>query len=121
MSVSLTSQQILRIAAVAFVALAAAVALIQSRRGEKVAVIMPLGQSEADTLVSELAHCRTITPDDTAVLESCRRIWAENRQHFFLSTKSPQLPAALVSGAPAMPAKGQDQVPPSGVDQGRVR
>jgi len=121
MSVSLTSQQILRIAAVAFVALAAAVALIQSRRGEKVAVIMPLGQSEADTLVSELAHCRTITPDDTAVLESCRRIWAENRQHFFLSTKSPQPPAALGPGAPAVPVKGQDRVPSFGVDQGRAR
>ena len=41
MSVSLTSQQIRRIAAVAFVALAAAVALIQSQRGEDAAVLMP--------------------------------------------------------------------------------
>ena len=121
MNSSLASQQFLRIVAVVFVALAAAVVAIQSRRGEDAAVLTTLGRSEADALVSELARCRTITPDDTAVLEACRRIWAENRQHFFLSTKSPQLPAALVSGAPAMPAKGQDQVPPSGVDQGRVR
>ena len=121
MNASLTSQQFLRIAAIIFVALAAAVALIQSRRGEKVAVIMPLGQSEADTLVSELAHCRTITPDDTAVLESCRRIWAENRQHFFLSTKSSPSPAGLTPSAPAVPAKGQDRAPLSRVDQGRVR
>jgi len=121
MNASPTSQRFLRIAAIIFVALAAAVALIQNQRGEDTVVLTPLERGEADALVNELARCRTITPDDTAVLEVCRRIWAENRQHFFLSTKSPQLPAALVSGAPAMPAKGQDRVPPSGVDQGRVR
>ena len=121
MNASLTSQQLLRIAAIVFVALAAAVAMMPSQRGEEAAVLMHLGRSDADAFVSELARYRTITSDDAAVLEACRRIWAENRQHFFLSTKSPQLPAALVSGAPAMPAKGQDQVPPSGVDQGRVR
>jgi conjugative transfer region protein TrbK len=118
MNTSLTSQQFLRIAAVVFVALAAVVALIQSQRGEEAAVLMPLGQGEADALVSELARCRTITPNDTAVLESCRRIWAENRQRFFLSTKSSPPPAAL---APSAPAKGQDHVPPYEVDQGRVR
>jgi conjugative transfer region protein TrbK len=121
MNSSPTSQQFLRIAAVIFVALAAAAAVIQSRSGEDAAVLMPLERGDADALVSELARCRTITPDDTAVLESCRRIWAENRQHFFLSSKSPQLPAALAPGAPAVLVKGQDRVPPSGVDQGRVR
>jgi conjugative transfer region protein TrbK len=120
MNISLTSQQFLRIAAIVLVAFAAAVAVIRSQHGEDAAVLMPLGQGEADALVRELARCRTITSDDTAVLEACRRIWAENRQHFFLSTKSPQLPAALASGAPAMPVKGQDRVPPSGVDQGRA-
>lgn len=121
MNASPTSQQFLRIAAVIFVALAAAVAVIQSRSGEEVVVLMPLEQGDADALVSELARCRTITPDDAAGLEACRRIWAENRQHFFLSTKSPQLPAALGPGAPAVPVKGQDRVPSFGVDQGRVR
>ena len=117
----LTSQQFLRIAAVIFVALAAAVAVIQSRRGREAAVLAPLGRGEADALVSELARCRTITPDHTAVLEACRRIWAENRQHFFLSTKSPPPPAAPTPDAPAVPVKGQDRVPPYGVDQGRAR
>ena len=120
MNTSLTSQQFLRIAAIIFVALAAAVALIQSQRGEDAAVLMPLGRGEADAHASELARCRTITPDDAAGLEACRRIWAENRQHFFLSTKSPQPPAALGPGAPAVPVKGQDRVPPSEVDQGRA-
>jgi len=121
MNTSLTSQQFLRIAAIIFVALAAAVALIQSQRGEDTVVLTPLERGEADALVSELARCRTITPDDAAGLEACRRIWAENRQHFFLSTKSPQPPAALGPGAPAVPVKGQDRVPSFGVDQGRAR
>jgi len=121
MNASLTSQQFLRIAAVVFVALAAAVAVIQSRRGEDSAVLTPLARDDADALVSELARCRTITPDDTAVLEVCRRIWAENRQHFFLSTKSPPSPAAPAPDAPAVAVKGQDPAPPNGVDQGRAR
>ena len=33
-------------------------------------------------------------PDEAAALETCRRVWAENRRQFFGSTKSPQLPAA---------------------------
>jgi conjugative transfer region protein TrbK len=121
MSASLTSQQFLRITAVIFVALAAAVVAIQSRRGEDAAALTPLERGDADALVSELARCRTITPDDTAVLEFCRRIWAENRQHFFLPTKSPAPPAAPAPDAPAVPVKGQDRVPPYGVDQGRAR
>ncbi|MFY9953856.1 putative entry exclusion protein TrbK-alt [Bradyrhizobium sp.] len=121
MNASLTSQQFLRIAAVVFVALAAAVAVIQSRSREDATVLTPLERGEADALVSELARCRTITPDDTAVLEACRRIWAENRQHFFLSTKSPPPPAAPAPDARAESVKGQDRVPPYGVDQGRAR
>lgn len=121
MSSYLTSQQFVRVGAVVIVALAAAVAVIQSRRVEDAAVLSPLERGDGDALVSERARCRTITPDDTAVLESCRRIWAENRQHFFQSTKSPPRPAAPALDAPAVPVKGQDRVPPYGVDQGRAR
>ncbi len=121
MSSYLTSQQFLRVAAVMFVTLTAAVAVIQSRRGEDAAVLAPLGRGEADALVSELAHCRTITSDDTAVLDACRRIWAENRQQFFVSTKSPQLPAPPAPNAPVGLMKRQERVLPHEVDQGRTR
>lgn len=121
MNASLTSRQFLRIAAVVFVALAAAVAVIQSRRGEDAAVLTPLDRGEADALVSELARCRTITPDDTAVLESCPRTWAENRQHFFLSTKSPPPPTAAVRDAPAEPIKSQVRGSLDGVERGEAR
>src|SRR5260370_18472204 len=115
MSSYLTSQQFLRIAAVVFVTLASAVAVVQSRRGEDAAVLATLGRDEADPLVSELTRCRTITPDDTAGLDACRRIWAENRQHFFISTKSSQLPAPAAANAPAERTKSQERVPPQDV------
>ena len=108
-------------AAIAFGVLIAGVAVIQSRRSEGAAVLTPVGHGEADALVSELARCRTITPDDTAVLEACRGIWAENRQHFFLSTKSPQPTTASAPNAPAIPMKSQDHVQPYGVEQGGTR
>jgi conjugative transfer region protein TrbK len=121
MNTHLTFQQSLRVAAVVIVVLAAAVAVIQSRRGEEAAVLTPLGRGEADALVSELARCRTVTSDETMSLEACRRIWAENRQHFFASTKSPQLPTALAPDPAAVPVKDQDRAPPYGFDQGRAR
>jgi conjugative transfer region protein TrbK len=121
MSTFLTSQQFLRVAAIVFVTLATAVAVIQSRRGEDAAVPAPVERGESDPLVSELARCRTVTSDDTAGLDACRRIWAENRQHFFVLTKSPQLPASPASDAPAGLMKSQGQVLPHEIDQGRTR
>jgi conjugative transfer region protein TrbK len=120
MSSYLTSQQFLRIAAVVFVMLAAAVAVIQSRRGEDAAVTTPMERGEAAALVGELARCRTVTSEDTAGLDACRRIWAETRQHFF-SAKSPQLPNPAAPNAPAGLTKSQDRVPPYEVDNGRTR
>ena len=121
MSSYLTSQQFLRVAAVVFVTLAAAVAVIQNRRGEEAAVLAPFEAGEADALVRELARCRTVTPDDALVLEACRRLWAENRQHFFVSTKSPQLPAPPAPDAPAEFVKSQERVTPSEIDQSGTR
>ncbi len=99
--------------------LTAAVAMIRSRRDEDPKVFAPLVPSEADVL-GDLARCRTITPDDTAGLDACRRVWAENRQHFF-TTKSPLLATPLTPNAPGEPMKSPDQVPPHDVDQGRTR
>ncbi len=116
-------RQFIRVTAIAGVllAIAMAMAVIQSRRGEEAATLRPVEPGAADALVSELARCRTITPDDPGLLESCRHIWAENRQRFFLSTKSPQLPVLSVPDVPAVPMKKQDRVPPSGTEQGGSR
>jgi conjugative transfer region protein TrbK len=121
MSSYLTSQQFLRVAAVVFVTLAAAVAVIQSRRGEEAAVLAPFEAGEADALVRELARCRTVTPDDALVLEACRRLWAENRQHFFVPTKSPQLPDPPPPNALGELRKSQERIPHGEIDQSRTR
>jgi conjugative transfer region protein TrbK len=108
MSTYVTSQRFLRAAAVVFVMLAVSAALVESRRGENAAVLTRLEPGEADALVHELARCRTVTPDDALVLEACRLLWAENRRHFFVSTKSPNL-----SDLPASTevTKSQERIP----------
>jgi conjugative transfer region protein TrbK len=111
MSAYLTSQQFVRVAAVVFVAVAAAVAVIQSRHSDEAAVLTRLEPDEADALVRELARCRTVTSDDVPVLEACRRLWAENRQHFFASTKSPRLPDTPAPAAPDGLVKSQERIP----------
>jgi conjugative transfer region protein TrbK len=116
-----TSQQFLRVAAVVFVMLAAAIAVIQGRRGEDATVVAPMEASEADAVVRELARCRAITPDDTAGLDACRLIWAENRRRFFGTTRSAKLPAVPAPNAPAGLLKSEDRVQPFEVDQGRTR
>jgi conjugative transfer region protein TrbK len=117
----LTPRQFARVAAVAFVVLAVTVALIQSRPSKDEAVHTPMEHGKADVLICELARCRTITPDDLGLLESCRNTWAENRQHFFLSIKSPHLLAEPAPGPSAGAAKYQDGIPLYDVDQTRAR
>ena len=120
MSAYLTSQQITRVAAVVIVAVAAAIAVIQSRHNEDAAVLTRLEPDQADALVRELARCRTVTPDDGSVLEACRLLWAENRLHFFASTRPQQLPVPLVPDAPAG-VKSQERIPQQEVDQKETR
>ena len=121
MKTSLTAQQFLRMAAVVLVALIAALAVIHGRSAEEAVVLTPLERGGADGLVGELARCRTIAPDDAEVLDACRRIWAENRQHFFLSTKSPRLPAASAPSESTGSLMSEDPVLPQGTEQGRAR
>jgi conjugative transfer region protein TrbK len=108
----ITSQQFTRIAVVAFLALAAVVAVVHSRHGEDVGLIVPLEQEQSDALAAELARCRTIMADDTVELDSCRRAWAENRQRFFAPTKPTRIPAEPIPSAVTGPAKSQDRVTP---------
>jgi conjugative transfer region protein TrbK len=120
MSTYLTSQQFVRVAAVVFVTLVIVIAAIQRRPSEEAAVLTRLEPDDADALVRELARCRTVTSDDTIVLESCRRLWAENRQHFFASTRLQQLPVPQLPDAPVA-AKSQERLPQLEVEQKGTR
>jgi conjugative transfer region protein TrbK len=116
----LAPRQLKRIAAVGFVVLIVALTIVRSRHGEQAVVLAPLEQGDAEALVQQLARCRTITSDETAALEACRRTWAENRRQFFGSARLPRSSIDPVLSAPAAP---QDRVLPREVEprQGGAR
>ena len=65
-------------------------------------------------LASSLARCRTVTPEQTATYDDCRRIWAENRRRFFGQKGSAAAPAgsdALSSQPSELPPKDQSRMP----------
>jgi conjugative transfer region protein TrbK len=121
MNTYLTPRQFARVAAVAFVGLAIMVAVIQSRRSKDGAIFTPIKPGKADALVSELARCRTITLDDLGLLEPCRNVWAESRQHFLQSAKLPHFLAEPGPDASAGAPKNQDAIRLHDVDQSRAR
>jgi conjugative transfer region protein TrbK len=111
-----TTHRLIWIAAVSSVVLIVALTIIRGRQSEDAVVLAPLEHGEVDSLVRELAHCRTITSDETAALETCRRVWAENRRQFFGSSRLPQPPIDAVLSAPAAPVKSPDRVLPREVE-----
>lgn len=90
----------------------AAWVVINSRRGEDPGTIAPLGFEQVDALVSELARCRTVTLDETASLENCRRVWTESRRQFFGPTRTTPSPAEPVPTAANGSGMNQDRVSP---------
>src|SRR6266581_2380172 len=81
------------IAATGIVMLTVAACAIQLDRHEEDQPPPPPETSETkDTLAPKLEACLTVTPEQTATFEYCRRVWAENRHRFFGSQKN--LPAS---------------------------
>jgi conjugative transfer region protein TrbK len=109
----LTPRQFVRTAAIGVVILIAALAVIHSRRGEDIGIVAPLEREQADALATELARCRTITLDQAASLESCRRVWTENRQQFFGPTKTPPPSIEPTPTTATKSGKNQDRVSPA--------
>jgi len=119
----LTPRQLARMAAVGLVVLIVALTIVRRRHSEQAVVPAPLEHGDAQGLVQELARCRTITSDEAAALETCRRAWAENRRQFFGSARLPQSPIDPVLSTPAAPVKSQDRVLPRDIEpqQGEAR
>ena len=69
-------------------------------------------------LATELARCRTITPEQNVSDDTCRRVWAESRHRFF-ARSSPRPNAAANDPATAVPGKDQDRLPSAGVQPER--
>ena len=109
-------RQFLRIAAAGFIVPIVVLAIIQSRHGSKAGIVAPLGHEEADALVSELARCRVVALDQPASLDSCRRLWAENRRQFFAPTQTPPAGDQPVANSATVSGKNQDRLPPGAAE-----
>jgi conjugative transfer region protein TrbK len=102
---------LLRALTLAFVAAMIALAVLhQSRRDSPEQVDGPPASVAVDPLATELARCRTITPEQNVSDDTCRRVWAESRRRFF-ARSSPRPNAAANDPATAVPCKDQDRLP----------
>lgn len=115
MTPHLTSRQYARVAAVGFVVLVTALAISLSRRDQDAGIVAPLEREQATALAIELLRCRVVMPDDSASLENCRLVWAENRRQFFGPTKTPLSPAESTTAT--VTGKLQDRISPEAVHQ----
>jgi conjugative transfer region protein TrbK len=78
---------LLRAATLALVAAAMALAVNQLRHDDNDNAVLPAAVL-VDPLAAELARCRTITPEQNAADDTCRRAWAESRRRFFAPSLS---------------------------------
>jgi conjugative transfer region protein TrbK len=103
------------VAAIGFVVLSLAACAFQLRHDDQTQPSSAFTSSEVDhSLAPKLEICLTVTPEQTATFEYCRRVWVENRRRFFGSQKK-----STASGA-AEQAKGQHSSEPGPKDQSRV-
>ncbi|WP_128943553.1 putative entry exclusion protein TrbK-alt [Bradyrhizobium zhanjiangense] len=88
---------------------AVAACTIQLRGGESPP--QPKEEQTTDATSSELAHCRSVTAEETAGYRHCQQVWAENRRRFFgkkaAAVPGQEDPAAWLAPAP----KDQSRIP----------
>lgn len=79
---------LVRLAAIAIVAVIVIIAIGEARRTDVTDLPIMPAPIERDPLAAELLRCRTITAEQLAADDSCRRAWAESRRRFF----APRMP-----------------------------
>lgn len=94
---------LLRFAAVAVVVAVAVIAIGEASRSRNAGRAVAPATATHDPLAAELARCRGVTPEQLAIDDSCRRVWAENRRRFFQ-------PTAPVARTTDTPPKAQDRI-----------
>lgn len=108
---------LLRAVTLALVAAAIALAVNQLWHDDDENAVSPAAVL-VDPLATELARCRTITPEQNAADDTCRRAWAENRRRFFAPSSS-RSNTMTNDPAAAAPSKDQDRLPSPGVQPDR--
>lgn len=97
-----------RFAAIAIVVVIVIIAVGEASRTDDANRPVAPATTERDPLANELLRCSTITADELAADDSCRRAWAENRRRFF----APHAPVtATPETFPKAPDKTQDRIP----------
>jgi conjugative transfer region protein TrbK len=94
---------LLRFTAIAVVVAIAIIAIGEASRSRDASRAVAPATATHDPLAAELARCRGVTPEQLAIDDSCRRVWAENRRRFF----APTAPAARATDTPS---KTQDRI-----------
>jgi conjugative transfer region protein TrbK len=69
---------------------------------------------DSHRLEPKLESCLTVTPEQTAAFENCRRAWAENRRRFFGPQRKSSAPSAIE------PPNGRSSSEPNPKDQSRL-
>lgn len=79
---------VIRIAAIITMLALLAVAAIQSGPVEEAAQGAVTSSKTVDPLAADLARCRTVSAEQLASDDTCRRVWAENRRRFYTPAES---------------------------------
>jgi len=97
------------VAGVAVMVLVVAACAIKLRDDEQQASFASPVSENPNSLVTELARCRSVTPEQKDALEACRRIWAEQRRQFLRQSRpfSPTLHPLDSAPNIGFPAPGQ--------------
>lgn len=76
-----------RFAAVVIVLLIAIIAIGEASRTDDASRTVTPSATPGDALAADLARCRNVTAEQLSAVNTCRRVWAENRKRFFTSSK----------------------------------
>jgi conjugative transfer region protein TrbK len=100
---AVTVVSLVRFAVIACGAAIVIIAIGEASRTPDASPTVAPATEHVDPLAAELTRCRTVTAEQLAADDSCRRVWAESRRRFFA-------PAASVAPASDTPRKTQDRI-----------
>ncbi|MGY2805596.1 putative entry exclusion protein TrbK-alt [Bradyrhizobium sp. USDA 4506] len=71
----------------------------------------PNAEQRTDAVSSDLAHCRSVTPEETAGYRHCQQVWAENRRRFFGKKDGAAAPGHDDAASSITAPKDQSRIP----------
>lgn len=78
-----------RFTAIAVVVAATIIAIGEASRTSDASRDVAPPPTKSDQMAADLARCRSVTAEQLAADDTCRRVWAENRRRFFAPNNKP--------------------------------